>query len=131
MFTLIEKWLKDPLAPADYSYAGAEMAGSLACVIVAFPVYLVVMHYILRELERHPAKLESPVRKWLTYLALLITAGVVVGDLITFLTYMLRGAITARFVAQASVVLVLAGGVFWYYSGSLQRGAPGAMSGDE
>jgi hypothetical protein len=122
MFTLIERWFKDPLSPANYYASGYyQMADSLACVIVAFPVYVFVMRYIVRELEGHPEKLESPVRKWLTYIALLIAAGVVVGDLITFLTYFLRGELTARFVAKVAVVLVIAGGVFWYYMGSLQR----------
>jgi hypothetical protein len=123
MFTLIERWFKDPLSPVNY-YAGGyyQMADSLACVIVAFPVYVFVMRYIIRELEGHPEKLESPVRKWLTYIALLIAACVVVGDLITFLTYFLRGELTTRFVAKVAVVLVIAGGVFWYYMGSLQRG---------
>jgi len=122
MFTLIERWIKDPLNQLNYYGNGYyQMADSLACVIVAFPVYVLVMRYILREVEGHPEKLESPVRKWLTYIALLIAAGVVVGDLITFLTFFLRGELTARFVAKVAVVLVIAGGVFWYYLGSLQR----------
>jgi hypothetical protein len=37
------------------------------------------MRSILREVRLHSEKLESPVRKWLTYIALLIAAGVVVG----------------------------------------------------
>ena len=124
MFTLIDRWIKDPLSPINYYASGYyQMAGSLACVIVAFPVYLLVMRYIIRELEIHPEKLESAVRKWLTYIALLIAAGVVFGDLITFLTYLLRGELTARFVAKVAVVFVIAGGVFWYYIGSLQKGA--------
>ncbi len=122
MFTLIDRWIKDPLSPINY-YSGGyyQMADSLACIIVAFPVYVFVMRYIIRESEGHPGKLESPIRKWLTYIALLIAACVVVGDLITFLTYFLRGELTARFVAKVTVVLVIAGGVFWYYMGSLQR----------
>ena len=122
MFTLIDRWIKDPLSPLNY-YASSyyQMANSLACVIVAFPVYVFVTRYIVRELEAHSEKLESPVRKWLTYIALLIAACVVVGDLITFLTYFLRGELTTRFVAKVAVVLVIAGGVFWYYIGSLQR----------
>jgi hypothetical protein len=124
MFTLIDRWIKDPLSPINYYASGYyQMAGSLASVIVAFPVYLLVMRYIVRELEIHPEKLESAVRKWLTYIALLIAAGVVVGDLITFLTFFLRGELTARFVAKVAAVLVIASGVFWYYIGSLQKGA--------
>ena len=107
------------------------MADSLACVIVAFPVYLFTMRYITRELEIHPEKLESGVRKWLTYIALLIAALIVVGDLITFLTYFLRGELTARFVAKVVTALVIAGGVFWYYTGSLAKRALVRKDGDE
>ena len=134
MFTLIDRWFKDPLSPANnYYYAGgySQIADSLACMIVAFPLYLATMRYILREVRIHPEKLDSPVRKWLTYIALLIAAGVVVGDLIAFLTYFLRGELTTRFVAKTSVVLLIAGGVFWYYLGSLQKVAPAVESTDE
>jgi hypothetical protein len=124
MFTVINRWIKDPLSPANsYTSSYYQMADSLASIIVAFPAYILVMRYIIRELETHPEKLESAVRKWLTYIALLVAAGVVFGDLITFLTYFLRGELTSRFVAKVAVVLVIAGGVFWYYIGSLQKGA--------
>ena len=133
VFTLIDMWIKDPLSPANNYYAGGyyQMADSLACMIVAFPLYLLTMRAILREVGQHSEKLESPVRKWLTYIALLVAAGVVVGDLISFLTYFLRGELTARFVLKVSVVLLISGGVFWYYLGSLQKGASAAKSKDE
>jgi hypothetical protein len=132
MFALIDRWIKDPLNPMNY-YSGGyyQMADSLACIIVTFPVYIFVMSYITRESENHPGKLESPVRKWLTYIALLIAACVVVGDLISFLTYFLRAELTARFVAKVTVVLLIAGGVFWYYIGSLQRKPVSPKSADE
>lgn len=124
IFTLIDRWIKDPLAPRNY-YTNPyyQMADALACVIVAFPLYLLTMRYITRELEIHPEKLESSVRKWLTYIALLIAAVILVCDLITFLTYFLRGELTARFAAKVVTALVIAGGVFWYYTGSLTKQA--------
>jgi hypothetical protein len=132
LFTLIERWIKDPLAPVYYYGNGYyQIADSLAAVIVAFPVYFFVMRYILRELEVHPEKLDSPVRKWLTYIALLIAASIVIGDLITFLNYFLRGELTGRFVAKVAVVMMIAGGVFWYYMGSLQKGTAAVMKSDE
>ena len=88
------------------------------------------MRYILGELRVHPEKNDSPVRQWLTYIALLIAAGVVVGDLIGFLRYFLRGELTGRFVAKTIVVLAISGGVFWYYLGSLES-APAAGKRDE
>lgn len=121
LFMLIDRWIKDPLnTNSYYSYGYYQMADSLACAIVAFPVYIFTMRYILREVSLHPEKLESAVRKWLTYIALLFAAGFVVGDLISFLTNLLRGELTSRFVAKVIVVLVISGGIFWYYFGSLQ-----------
>jgi hypothetical protein len=120
LFTLIDRYLKDPVSNANtyvnYSYA---MASSLACLIIAFPVYLLTMRSILGSVEIYPEKLDSGVRKWLTYLALLITAGILLGDLICFLTYFLRGELTGRFVAKVLTALVIAGGIFWYYFGAL------------
>jgi hypothetical protein len=124
LFVLIDRWIKDPLnPPSNAYYLSYQVANSMACVIVGLPVYLLTMRYILGELKAHPEKLDSPVRKWLTYLALLVAAGVVVGDVIAFLTYFLRGDLSARFVWKIAAVLVIAGGVFWYYFGSLQRRA--------
>jgi len=122
IFTLIERCFPDPVAPRYYYSNGYyEMASALASIIIAFPIYLLVTRYILREVQAHPEKLDSPVRKWLTYLALFIAAGCVVGDLITFLTYFLRGELTARFIAKIATVLIISGGVFWYYFGGLRK----------
>ena len=124
MFTLIDHWIPDSLAHT-YGYGSLQdqIAASLAAVIVAFPIYLLVMAYILRRIEVHADKLDSPIRKWLTYLALLVAASVVLGDLIAFLTHLLQGGLTARFLAKDAVVLIIAGGVFWYYMGAVQRKA--------
>lgn len=123
-FTLIDHWIRDPLSQSyGYGILQDQIAGSLASVIVAFPIYLLAMFYILRHVEVHADKLDSPVRKWLTYLALLIAAGVVLGDLIAFLTHFLQGELTARFLAKDAVVLIIAGGVFWYYMGAMQKKA--------
>jgi len=122
-FTLIDRWLADTLFSTAY-YQGYDMysaAASMASVLVAFPIYLLVSRAVLRDEAVHPEKLSSPVRKWLTYMALVIAACVFIGDLIAALTYFLRGEITSRFLAKALVVLVISGGVFFYYFGGLKR----------
>lgn len=135
-FTLIDRWLADTLFSAGY-YEGYEtysIASALASILVAFPIYLLVSRTIVREERSHPEKLDSPVRKWLTYMALVVAAGVFIGDLITALTYLLRGEITSRFLAKAFVVLVLSGGVFFYYFGGVRKSeefkGPGGLSRD-
>src|SRR5678815_4564073 len=87
----------------------------MACVAVSFPIYLLVMRLILREAADHPERLESGVRKWLTYLALLGTAGAMICDLIWFLDYFLTGELTLRFVLKAATILLISAAVFAYY----------------
>jgi len=129
-FSLIDHWLVDPLFSTPY-YRGDDMysaAASMASIFVAFPIYLLVSRAVLRDEGVHPEKLNSPVRKWLTYMALVIAACVFIGDLIAALTYLLRGEMTSRFLAKAFVVLVISGGVFFYYFGGLRRSEAEAQS---
>src|SRR5580658_7666871 len=113
-FTLIDRWIPDPVAAQAYiSYRNA-VSYQIASIIVAFPIFLVVMSFILREVESSPERLQSGVRKWLTYIALLLTAGTMIGDLVVFLTTFLQGELTVRFVLKAIVVILIAGSIFWY-----------------
>jgi hypothetical protein len=123
VFTFIDRWFPDPLVQQRFENSRYAVSSEMACMIVAFPIFLLVMRFILREVEKHPEKVESGVRKWLTYIALLVTAGIVIGDLILFLSYFLRGELTGRFVLKALTVIGMAGSIFWYYLGFLQRGA--------
>jgi len=128
-FALIDRWLADPLFNGyQQTFDTYIITSSLAAVIVAFPLYLLISRTVLREAAAHPEKLDSSIRKWLTYMALVIAACVFMGDLITALSYLLRGELTSRFLAKAFVVLVLSGGVFFYYFGGLRK-TDGAVAG--
>jgi hypothetical protein len=131
MFTLIENWIADPLAQNSYgyaAYANSALASSIASILVAFPIYLFVMRLIIRDVRLDPEKLESGVRKWLTYIALLFATAVMIGDLVTVLEFFLRGEFTSRFLAKAATVIVISGAVLWYYLGELKRPASDARS---
>jgi hypothetical protein len=120
-FTLIDRWLADPLF-SNYpeTYTTYAVTWSLAALIVAFPLFLLLSRAVLREAADDPARLDSAVRKWLTYLALVIAASVFMGDLIAALAYLLRGELTSRFLAKSCVVLAISGGVFFYYFGGMR-----------
>ncbi|HTV03832.1 MAG TPA: DUF5671 domain-containing protein [Acidobacteriaceae bacterium] len=121
-FSLIDHWFADPLVPA---YQGAmdtySITTSLAAILVAYPLFLLISRTVARETAAHPEKLDSGIRKWLTYMALVVAAGIFMGDLITVLGYLLRGALTSQFVAKSFVVLALSGSVFFYYFGGVRR----------
>jgi hypothetical protein len=115
-FTLIEIWYADPIFQQRYAPPAADaLSGPMASIIIGFPVYLITMTILLRDLDRKPDKAGSGVRKWLTYIALLISASTVIGDLVTFVDYFLRGQFAMPFLLKVTTVLVIAGGVFWYY----------------
>jgi hypothetical protein len=115
-YVLIARWIPDA-ATAGYGRGPLmyEVAWQLATVIVAFPAFVVVGRLIARELQRRPDAFYSGVRSWLTYIALVITALIVLMDGIWFLEAFLRGELSVRFVLDSLVLLVLGGGVFSYY----------------
>jgi hypothetical protein len=121
-FTAIDHRFPNP--SFDYTattWSVGQFADDLASVIVAFPLFLFVTRGILRGLERQPERFESSVRKWLTYLALVITASCMIADVVTLFAYFLRGDLNTRFVLKVLTVLIIAGGVFAYYLDSLHR----------
>ncbi|HEV2324330.1 MAG TPA: DUF5671 domain-containing protein [Terracidiphilus sp.] len=121
-FSLIDRWLTDPLFRGyGESFNTYTVTTSLAALIVAFPLYLFISRVVIHEAAMNPEKLDSAVRKWLTYMALVIAASVFMGDLIAALAYLLRGELTSRFLAKSVVVLILSSGVFCYYFGGLRK----------
>ena len=97
IFRFIEYWFPDPVVSFPVYDLRNAVTWQLASSAVAFPIFLLVMRTILHEARTQPERLESGVRKWLTYLSLLFTAGGVIGDLICFLNYFLTGELTVRF----------------------------------
>jgi hypothetical protein len=122
-YTLIDRRFPD-VTSSNYSGSFIEqMAWQLATVIVAFPIFLWVNALIERGLRTRPDLLDSPVRSWLTYAALVVAALIVLGDGIWFIQAFLSGNLTIRFILDSLVLLALGGGVFVYYLTSLQRRA--------
>ena len=120
LFHFIEHWLPDPVSHAYlYNLRGA-ITWQMATVAVAFPIFCLVTRTILREAQSHPERLQSPVRKWLTYIALLLTAGGLIGDLICIFDFFLTGELSSRFILKALTVLLICGAIFLYYLGSLR-----------
>jgi hypothetical protein len=118
---LIEHAYPSNLSPFGYEYSRQSVALQLASLIVAFPIYLWIQRLLAREMASRPETIDSGVRKWLTYIALVIAAATLVGDAVGTLSTYLGGDLTARFVFEALVLLVVAGGIFWYYLGTVRE----------
>lgn len=122
LFDLINRAFPDP---ADPAYQTSRLADSIrwstSSVIIAFPVFLFVAHYLGKELARSPIKRLSAVRRWLTYLTLFIAASVLIGDMIALVNNVLGGELSVRFILKVLVAAVIAGTIFGYYLFDLRR----------
>lgn len=116
LFRLIEQAWPDP---ADNEFMlmqlDSSMRWSTASVIIAFPVFLFLAHYLGKELARSPAKRQSAVRRWLTYLTLFLAAVVLIVDMITLVNNVLGGELSLRFLLKVVVAALIAGTIFGYY----------------
>jgi predicted cation transporter len=125
-YRLIAYRLPDPAASPTYGSLRDDLAWQVATVIVTFPTFVYVHSLIGRELRSRPDLYESGVRRWLTYLALVIAAIVVLTDAAWVIEALIRGELTLRFILESLVLLVIGGGVFVYYLRTMEP-APAAQ----
>src|SRR3989338_3431008 len=113
LFSLINQWFPDPLS---YAYGVNEsIRWSAAILIVSFPVYLLLMWLINKDIAMDPARRELRVRKWLGYLTLFIAAITAIVDVATLVYNLLGGELSIRFFLKVIVVLIVSAAVFFYY----------------
>ncbi len=86
----------------------------LSIVIVAFPIFLVMWHYLLREIQRDPEKAKGGIRRWLMYLSIFVGSLTLVGDAITLIYFVLEGQMTIRVLLKAAVLFLIAGSLVLY-----------------
>lgn len=115
-FTFLDRLLPDAAFPR-YAYADdfSGIRWPLAVLIVSFPLLLWMSKLLHRSFTAHTERLLSPVRRWLTYITLFITACTLMGDLITLVFFLLQGELTLRFLLKVTTILVLCGTPFLYY----------------
>ncbi|MBI1971613.1 MAG: hypothetical protein HYS52_02090 [Candidatus Wildermuthbacteria bacterium] len=119
-FQFIERLFPDPLS---YGYGGAFGAGrtAIAGLIVAFPLYLFLMRLVWKETRGNARNLDSGVRKWFTYITLVVVAGIMLGDLIAVVSNVLGGELAVRFFLKAFTIFAIAGSIFGYHLYDLKR----------
>ncbi|HVU06234.1 MAG TPA: DUF5671 domain-containing protein [Thermodesulfobacteriota bacterium] len=123
LFAIINRAFPDMLNSYYYAtdfYSGPIRA-AIACLLIVFPLYLVIASYIDKYVRANPEKKDIAVRKWLTYLTLFITGVAVVIDLVVLVNTFLGGEITSRFIWKIVSVLVVSGAVFSYYFYDLKK----------
>lgn len=93
----------------------------MAQLIVSFPVYMLLNRIVGRDINRHPQKRESLIRKLVIYALLGLTAVTGLCDLMVVLSGYLGGTLTNTFLYKAFVVMGLSGLIFGYYLLEMRR----------
>ena len=126
LFDFVNRLLPDPAFREQARYASAALSGmrwSLAVLLVAFPGFLFLTRFLLREMRREPEKAWSAIRRWLTYLALFVAAVALAIDFITLVYFFLEGDISIRFLLKVAIVGAVATLAFRYYLAAVRMPA--------
>jgi hypothetical protein len=113
--------LVDLLFEEDGYAAFGRIRFGVSVLIVTAPLYLWLTLRERGRLARDPALHRSAIRKWLTYIALLLAAGTLLGDLIATIYALLTGDFTAQFMLKAGIVGLVAGGIFLFYYNTIRQ----------
>ena len=122
-FSYINSALPDPawrISQSAMDVIVSAMRAQLAAVIVSFPLFLILWHFLLREVRRDPEKAKGAIRRWLAYLTLFVGAITLSGDVITLIYCLLEGQLTLRLVLKAGVLFMIAGSLVLYLAFTLR-----------
>lgn len=118
LFQVVNRFFPDNIS-LDSIYRQRSRTASIhyaiAALIVGFPVYLFSIRVWLRGFRSEEGKTELSINKLLTYIVLLVTSVVILGNLITILFRFLQGGITIGFFLKAFIILLIAGIIFSFY----------------
>lgn len=90
------------------SYNYESLRGTLATLIIVFPVFL-VLSYFWRKLSKNElGKGDSLIFKWMIYMVIFLAGVVVIVDLVTLVKYFVAGEITTRFIFKVLGTIVVA-----------------------
>ncbi len=81
----------------------------MAALIVLFPLFLLLMRFVRKDIARVPEKRDLWIRRWVLFLTVFVAGAAVAGALITLINYFLGGEITTRFILKVLVVVLIAG----------------------
>ncbi len=123
VFELLNRAFPDPADAPSFRSTLQAIRWSVSGLIVAFPVFLFMVWFVARAVERDPTRRASKVRQGAIYLTLFVASLVLIGDVTAAVYSFLGGELTTRFVLKVLTVAIIAGAVFAYYVAELRGDA--------
>ncbi|MDD4901314.1 MAG: DUF5671 domain-containing protein [Patescibacteria group bacterium] len=121
IFQIINKKIVDELTLAPGGFQQEALKFAISAIIIAAPIYFVMMWLINKNLLSGKLDKESGVRKWLTYFILLISAVVMIGWLIGTINSFLNGELSWKFILKSLTSILISAVIFSYYLYDIRR----------
>lgn len=121
IFQIINKKILDLLAMAPGGFNQDVLKFAISAIIIAAPIYFVMMWLINKSLLSGRLDKDSGIRKWLTYFILLVSAVVMIGWLIATINSFLNGELTVKFILKSLTAILISALIFSYYLYDIRR----------
>ena len=115
IFQIINKTIADDLSLAPGGFSQDALRFAISAIIIAAPIYFVMMRLINKSLLTGKLEKESGVRKWLTYFILLVSAVVMIGWFIATVGSFLNGELTTKFILKSLTSILISALIFSFY----------------
>jgi hypothetical protein len=120
---ILELALPDPGDPEwRERNATDSIRWSIATLAVTTPVLVWMTRFTRHQILEDAGRRRSPVRKWLTYVALFVAALVFFGDAVFVIYSFLNGEATLRFLLKALTVACVSAAIFAFYLRDIEDG---------
>lgn len=121
VFQIINKYISDSLDQFSGQFSADSLKFAISALIIAAPIYYLVMRQIQKNLSAGELDKESAVRKWLTYFILFIAACITLGWFIALVNSFLNGELTFKFILKVITVTVITASIFVFYFYDIRR----------
>jgi len=98
-----------------------QLRSGISGLIVASPIFFFLARFLSKARKKDPELQRSQIRKWLTYITLMIAGSTLVGDAISLVYHLLNGELSTRFVLKSLVIAMIAGTIFVYFLKDAER----------
>jgi RsiW-degrading membrane proteinase PrsW (M82 family) len=123
-FALVDKFVPDPLVSSSGQNIDSRLRFAIAALLIAAPAYYYLTALIARGLRRGELSKDSGLRRWLTYLIILVSSIIILVSLIVTISDFLSGELSWRFGLQILSIIIIAALAFAYYLYDIRREKP-------
>lgn len=129
LFAMINSAFPDVAQNNDYLSTRTErqIRSGVSGLIVGAPIFFFLARLLSKARKKDPELQRSQIRKWLTYLTLVVAGATLVGDAISLVYNLLDGELSTRFTLKSLVIALIAGSIFIYFLKDAERDDKGGQ----